>query len=784
LRPSGGAGRQARSRHWLGKYAAGAVLAGCLLASGGRSVAGHSVGHYPSYYPDEIRIDVMDTATAGRGLVEETLHAYIGARPAFSTPLPEHVRPRQSLSGFLVVSFNPASQRFSGAKQRCATAGSVAAALARTPGPTFVVHPYPVTPYHADYLHHLDRVEAATAMVGENRASAASIDIGAKGRLAEDIVRERWGGAATASDTVLEVTTLDDLLGAVPLSSTPGLPWIREGWHHAYRLLAPALDGEQRRTVDGLHARLTRGELRGGVAEAADLERRLIAALTQDCRRVVVGYTLREEFVSERYPAGIENVAFDSLDGLSSPVFIRTVKLKEYPWNGKTRLGVRESATAAWNPVGGFTDPMGRLIWSAIGDPAMIAFPFNASWMPNRVQAEVTKLEHRSGGFRVPVDALRPRPGGGLLQHVGPRTFAAERVVYDVLASPFEDGTEMGVADILYPLVFTYRWGAPADASGAHEPRLRAVFEAMHDRLVGLKILRIDETKHAVSEGLTVTTKTPVLEVYLKDAPGDERQVAALAPPWSSVPWHLLVLMEEAVARNYAAFSHEEAAKRGVPWLDLVRDPALRTKLQSLATAFEKEGYRPGALAHLVTAEDAAARWRALAAFAAKNGHFLIANGPYRLKQWTPDSVVLEAVREMTYPLGFGTFDRFVNPPAAVIHTATQDRGVIVVRADAEMLLKAGRQYRLTKEPLLRTTARGVQGLLVVSRYLLIDPDGTVLKADKMHWREDGSFAIELPERLLPGRYTVIAGIFLDGNALLPSAKVLHVDIGPTGSPG
>ena len=30
-------------------------------------------------------------------------------------------------------------------------------------------------------------------------------------------------------------------------------------------------------------------------------------------------------------------------------------------------------------------------------------------------------------------------------------------------------------------------------------------------------------------------------------------------------------------------------------------------------------------------------------------------------------SVVLEAVRELTYPLGFGTFDRFVNPPRAVI---------------------------------------------------------------------------------------------------------------------
>ena len=24
---------------------------------------------------------------------------------------------------------------------------------------------------------------------------------------------------------------------------------------------------------------------------------------------------------------------------------------------------------AAWNPVGGFTDPAGRLLWAALGDP-------------------------------------------------------------------------------------------------------------------------------------------------------------------------------------------------------------------------------------------------------------------------------------------------------------------------------------------------------------------------------------------------------------------------------
>ncbi len=119
-----------------------------------------------------------------------------------------------------------------------------------------------------------------------------------------------------------------------------------------------------------------------------------------------------------------------------------------------------------------------------------------------------------------------------------------------------------------------------------------------------------------------------------------------------------------------------------------------------------------------------------------------------------------------------------------MIESATLDGGTIAVRASAEIVLKAGRDYRLTKEPLLRTTMRGTFGLLVVSRYLLIGPDGKVRSLDKMHWEKDGRFTIDLPERLPPGEYTVILAIFLDGNSMVPSVKSLRFRIGATGSPG
>jgi hypothetical protein len=754
------------------------MLACGLLVVGGRGSAGHQVGHYPSYYPDEIRIDVLDPAAAAKGLEEGTLHAYVGAAPSLAAPPPEHVRSAKSLGSFLVLSFGRAPQHLETAGARCAAARAILRDLGKEKTEGFVFHPYPVTPYHADYLHHLDLVEAAREAVGGGTPSGAPVPVQAQGMLTEILAR------AGAGSATLDWVPVEDLLAGVRVDGSQALPWAREGWFQAHRLLAAGLDAAEREAADLDYEQLVRGRARS-FAEHTQLERHLVTALREPCRRVVVGFAPREEYVHEKYPEGIENIAFDSLAGLNSAVFIRTVKLKDYPWNGKLHLGVRDPAKAAWNPVAGFTDGTGRLIWSAIGDPAMISFPFNASWMPNRVQAEVTRVVGQSGGVKVPADALRPQRGSGALERVGERALASAKVTYDVVASPFEDGSEMGVADLIYPYVFIHRWGSKAGSGGdVHEPRLAELSEVLEERLVGLKHLRTDMTTHAIAEGLKVEAQTPVLEVYLRDAPSDERQAAALAPPWSTVPWHLLALMEEAVARGYAAFSEAEAARRGVPWMDLARDPTLRARLLDLAAALERDSYLPQALRDFATPEQARARWRALRTFTEKSGHLLVTNGPYRLKQWTPQAIVLQAVREMTYPLGFGTFDRFVNPPRAVISAVTHGAGEIRVRADAEMLMKAGRSYRLSKEPLLHSTTRGVNGLLVVSRYLLIDPSGRVVKVDKMQWKEDGQFTIALPEGLPAGQYTVILGIFLDGNAVEPSAKVLRFRIGPAGVPG
>ncbi len=756
---------------------AGVALALVLFLGGASpAAAGHGVGHYPSYYPAQIRIDVMNPAAAALGFELKTLHAYLGASPAFDGRVPPHAKPIRSLGSFLVLGFDPASKAFASAERRCAAAGAVRARL-RESVPGVAYHPYPVTPYHADYLHHLDRIADAKAAVDAAPPAPAALKVGAVGRRARAIVGAQAALAPADWDLRLEEVPVDSLIAGVgmPLDGRGGPPWVKEGWFQAHRLLASAVaDADNRRTVDAVHGRLMAGQY-AGLAERANLQRRLIAALTAGCERPVVGYTLTQEYVNDDFTLGIENVAFDSQTGLDSAVFVRTAKLKDYPWNGTLRLGLDRPPQAAWNPVAGFTDAAGRLIWSTVGDPALVPLPSNASWIPNRLDFTVTESRGQSGGIKVPADAVRPVPGTGALRPVGQRTFASAKVDYHILASPFLDGTETTFADLLYPFVLAYRWGAEAaPGDPAYDPRLEATLADLRDRVVGIRPVRVDLTVKVIAPGLDIVQKTPVIEVYLRDTPGDTHQVAALAPPWSTIPWHLIVLMEEAVRRGHAAFSNQEAERRGVPWLDLARDRSLFATLMDLTRELEAKRYGPEALKTLVTAEEAGLRWRALRTFAEKNGHFLVTNGPYRLKKWSSRSTMLEAVREVTYPLGFGSFDRYVHPPRAVIREITREAGRIVVGADAVKVVKVERHYETRREPLTRKTSHHLFGVLVASRYLLVGPDGTVVAADRMRWREDGNFTVDLPDQLAPGRYTVLAAVFLDGNSLSPSTGLLR----------
>jgi hypothetical protein len=360
------------------------MVVAVLVAASGLARAGHEVPVYPSYYPHEISIETMPPERAAELLGDAKLHAYLGPEPLFPGALPQSVRAVEALGNFVIVRINP-NHLARDERSGCDIAEAILRDMASRE--EFVFHPYPVTPFDGDYLYHVDRAEAEKArLLAAPAAPPRQLKIKADGAAA-DLVRAEWLTRGPDWDAAVEEIGVAELVAGSrnSLNGWLGPPWLKTGWFHAERLLANASgDAAARPRTEAIAQRLETGDYRDMV-ERVNLERELVAALNAGCRERIAGYTIERQYFSAEFTDGIENIGFDSIDGLNSPVFIRTVKLKDFPWNGWLNLGIDAQPEAAWNPIAGFSDRFGRLLWSAIGDPALLPAPYDSGWMLNRI---------------------------------------------------------------------------------------------------------------------------------------------------------------------------------------------------------------------------------------------------------------------------------------------------------------------------------------------------------------------------------------------------------------
>jgi hypothetical protein len=350
---------------------------------------GHEVPIYPSYYPHEIELSAVTPERAAELLSTGKIQAYVGGVPRFAATPPASVDSVESLGSFVTVRVNPASTLLGDGRTACTIVDAVMHDLAGKGG-ALVFHPYPVTPFHGDYLHHVDLAEAAKAAAASPQPTGPDLQglkLRAAGEVARSLVRAEWLAPASEWDAEVAAVGASDLLASAQLAMNGwlGPAWLRTGWFHAFLLLRQRIGDEAlARRIDADLERLKAGD-HGGAVERINLERSFVAALAGNCRMRVAGYTVKREYFSTVFTAGIENIAFDALAGLNAPIFVRTVKLRDFPWNGWLALGVSGAPEAAWNPIAGFGDNFGRLMWSAVGDPASIPSPYESTWMLNRV---------------------------------------------------------------------------------------------------------------------------------------------------------------------------------------------------------------------------------------------------------------------------------------------------------------------------------------------------------------------------------------------------------------
>ena len=342
--------------------------------------SGHELPVYPSYYPHEIEIAAVAPDQASEPLQQGKLHAYIGPLRFAGVP-PDTVRAIETLGSYVIVRVNPDLYD----ERACAVSGAVLRDLAARTG-SFVFHPYPVTPFHGDYLHHADVADAVKARAS---APAAKVEPSPKVKASGDLaalIRPEWIAREGEWDAeILEVDAAAMMRNAMlAVNGWLAPPWLKSGWFYAEHLLADAItDPAAKERMQTDVRRLSTVDY-DGLVERINLERDLIRRLS-GCRKVVAGYTLKREYINVEFSAGIENISYDSIAGLNSPMFLRTVKLKDFPWNGWLALGVDGQASAAWNPIAGMTDRFGQLMWFAVGDAAVIPSPYESGWVLNRI---------------------------------------------------------------------------------------------------------------------------------------------------------------------------------------------------------------------------------------------------------------------------------------------------------------------------------------------------------------------------------------------------------------
>ncbi|RZN10409.1 hypothetical protein CWO91_13270 [Bradyrhizobium genosp. SA-3] len=357
------------------------------LAVIGPARSGHESAVYPSFYPHEIEIKTVAPDAAGSLLLQAKIHAYLGNERRFSDSVADLSRV-ESLRSQVAIRVNPISSYAKADATACAAAHAVARKISSN-NPDVILHPYPITPLHGDYLYHADLAETAKRrLLSDTEAFPTIRDLKLK---AADAAAKRLLGtekAAPESDWDVEIREIN-LPELVASATTVINGWLvppaaRSGWYQAYLVLHDAIDVGTKERVEADLQRIQSGDFTDPV-DRINLERALVIALIGDCRHVVVGYTLKREYFNIEFSAGIENIAFDSLTGLNAAIFLRTVKLKDFPWNGWLRVGVDARPTSAWNPITGFSDRFGQLMWSAVADPALLPSPYDQAWMANRI---------------------------------------------------------------------------------------------------------------------------------------------------------------------------------------------------------------------------------------------------------------------------------------------------------------------------------------------------------------------------------------------------------------
>src|SRR5262249_48904027 len=142
------------------------------------------------------------------------------------------------------VRINPQS---AAGEDACAFARAVVGEMVGKTG-EFAFHPYPVTPFHGDYLHHVDLAEAAKARFSAPPPAPVAMKVKAAAGLPGPLVRAEWLARGPDWDAAVDVVDAAALAASATFAMNGWIapPWARSGWFHAQLLLADEVAAQEK----------------------------------------------------------------------------------------------------------------------------------------------------------------------------------------------------------------------------------------------------------------------------------------------------------------------------------------------------------------------------------------------------------------------------------------------------------------------------------------------------------------------------------------------------------
>ena len=252
----------------------------------------------------------------------------------------------------------------------------------------------------------------------------------------------------------------------------------------------------------------------------------------------------------------------------------------------------------------------------------------------------------------------------------------------------------------------------------------------------------------------------PVVEVYLDSLSADEHENALIAPPWSSVPWHVLALMEAAVERDIAAFSRSRGdaarhpvarsgARPGAARAAARPDRGVRQERLSAGRARGPRqcGGRDGALA-------GARQVRAGERPSAGDQRPLPARAATRRRPTSSTSSASSPIRWARHLRSLRLSGRARSSPGS----SPIGNGILIA-ADVEIAVKEQRDRASPRQPLTREP--DARDLSDPARRPAMSSSAATARSRPPaapSWEADGRFAAPLPAGLSAGSYTAFRG--------------------------